>query len=156
MVSVPNGRCEEVRAHCPPGRLEQVYALDITGAQFGWHGSTVMPWTSFSKNRVDIVKEVHDFRETARINHVEAQAAGVLRINIQHIIEQIELHLSHYLNQWQIENVSLKAMLRCSEEEFKPKQDSLLRFMEARMLEIRTFAMKTGFFDLFTGNPPKR
>ncbi len=133
----------------------EVYALDITGSQFGWYGSTVMPWSAFLENRVDIVKEIRKFGETARREKAEAQAAGLLRINIHHIIEQIEISLHRYLNQWQRDNTSLKTMLRWSEKDFKPKERSLLNSMDVGMLEIRASAMMTGFFDIFTGEPPK-
>lgn len=134
----------------------EVYALDLTGPQFGWHGSSVLPWSLFLEGRVDIVKEVCKFGETARVIKEEAQAAGVARMNMHHINEQIAIHLDHYLKQWQRDNASLKAMLRWSEEEFRPKQDLLLRSMEDRMREVRAYALKTGFFDILTGKPPKR
>lgn len=134
----------------------EVYALDMTGPQFGWHGSSILPWSAFVKDRVDNIKEIRNFGETARIIREEAQVTGVARINIHHINEQIELHLNHHLKQWQKDNVSLKAMLRWSEEDFKPKQDLLLRFMGDRMLEVRIYALKTGFFDILTGKPLKR
>lgn len=134
----------------------EVYALDLTGPQFGWYGPTVMPWSAFSKDRVDIVKEVRNFGKTARIIKEEAQAAGVAQINMHHINEQMAIHLDGHLKQWQKDSASLDAMLRWSEEDFKPKQDSLLRFMEDRMLEVRVYAMKTGLFDILTGKPPKR
>ena len=134
----------------------EVYALDLTGPQFGWHGSTVMPWSAFSKNRVDIVKEVRHFGKTARIIKEEAQVAGVAQVNMHDINEQMAIRLDHCLKHWQKDNVSLKAMLRCSEEEFRPKQDSMFEHVEARMLEVRAFALKTGFFDILTGKPQKR
>lgn len=130
---------------------DEVYALDITGAQFGWRGSTVMPWSTFLENRVDIVKEVRKFGETARIEKAEAQLAGEYRISIHHINEHIEIHLHDFLRHWQMGNASLSSMLRCSAEDFKPKQDSLLRFMEDCMLHIKDSALQTGFFDIFKG-----
>lgn len=47
-------------------------------------------------------------------------------------------------------------MLRGSEEEFMPKRKALMRYMEHWMAETRARAVRTGFFDIMTGKPPKR
>ena len=41
------------------------------------------------------------------------------------------------LREWQRDNISFRAMLKSSEEEFKTKQDSLLGFMNERMSKLK-------------------
>ena len=36
----------------------EVYALDITAAQYGWHESAVMPWPASFEQRVEVINEV--------------------------------------------------------------------------------------------------
>ena len=49
----------------------------------------------------------------------------------------MEKGVNNNLSGWQRNNVSFKAMLRCSEEEVKIKRDSLLRFMDERMSKFK-------------------
>lgn len=66
---------------------KEVYALDMTGPQFGWYGPTVTPWSTFISSKVDIIKAVHEFGAMAPTLKADAQAAEVPRINIEHINE---------------------------------------------------------------------
>lgn len=111
----------------------EIYALDITAAQYGWHESAVMPWPTFFEQRVKVINEIRNFGETKRVLKAEAQAAGRARIFCQRIREYMEKGFNNNLSEWQRNNISFKAMPRCSEEEFKIKQDSLLGFMDDRM-----------------------
>ena len=110
----------------------EVYALDMTAAQYGWHEFAVMPWPTSSEEKVDIMEEVLKVGETARALNAEAQAASGGRIVHQGINEQMEEGFDRDLGEWQRNNTSFKAML-CSEEALKTKQHSLLGFMDERM-----------------------
>ena len=55
----------------------EVFALDITGSQFGWCDS-ILSWPSFFDSRVRTIKEIRAFGTTARTVKEEAHAAGDL------------------------------------------------------------------------------
>ncbi len=115
-------------------RNSEVYALDMTAAQYGWHGSAVMPWRTFCDERVERINEVRSFGKTAETLRAAAQVAGGGHGIYQWWNENQTENVNRGLGIWQQENfTSLKDMLRCSEEEFKTKQDSFLGYMRELM-----------------------
>lgn len=131
----------------------ETYALDMTGAQFGWYGSTVMPWATFCDERVELIKNVRKFGETARVMKAEAKEAGWIRILIHKINEYIAEGFGRQLRQWKEHNGSFKAVLRWSQDEFQAKQDTLFGFMDDSMPIFRVMSKEKGLFDIPAGMP---
>lgn len=117
---------------------KEVYALDMTGAQYGWPLPTTMPWGTFLKERVEIVKEIRKFGETAQDLRVERAATNNEEILYYHqAMDEMKQFFNMLLKQWQ-NNVSLlKDMLKLPEEDFQRKQASLFQFMNEKMAALR-------------------
>ncbi|KAL8726730.1 MAG: hypothetical protein Q9166_006525 [cf. Caloplaca sp. 2 TL-2023] len=115
---------------------KQSYALDLTAAQYGWHGSATMPWPTFEQERLDTIGEVRKMGETAKTLRADIEAGDRARKQHQDVLEGMKEGFDHYLREWQRQNISFKALLRCSEAEFKSKQDLLLDFMDKRIFKL--------------------
>ncbi|KAL9134540.1 MAG: hypothetical protein Q9175_004276 [Cornicularia normoerica] len=122
---------------CVTLNSSEVYALDMTAAQHGWHESAVMPGPTFFEKKVEIIQEIRNFRETARVLKAEAEAAGGQGIN-----EHMEEGVNNDLREYQRNDTAFEAMLRCSEEELMSKQHLLLGFMNERMSIFKVDVIK--------------
>lgn len=127
----------------------ETYALDMMGAQYGWYGSVVMPWSLFCDERVEVIKEVRKFGQTAQVLKAQAQAAGVPLSLVHQITEGVEEGFTHHMREWQRSTMSFKAMLRLSEEDFRMKQDSLIKFMEEAMSAYKALSIKWNCFNIW-------
>lgn len=124
-------------------RNKEVYALDMTGAQYGWPVPAAMSWDTFMEERVEIIKENRKFGETAQALQVEEAAAATsdrdARRHYQ-VMDEMKQCFNILFKKWQYRqgnNFSLlKDMLRLPEEEFKRKQASLFEFMNERMTAL--------------------
>lgn len=116
----------------------EVYALDMTGAQYGWPLPATMPWGTFVKDRVEIVKEIRKFGETAQDLQVERAATNNEELRYHHrVMDEMKQCFDMLLKQWQ-NNVSLLTdMLKLPEEDFQCKQASLFQFMNEEMAALR-------------------
>ena len=112
-------------------RNSEVCTLDMTAAQYGWHGSAVMPWQRFcGEHGVERIYEVRSLGKTAEKLRAAAQVVGGNREIYQGWNEVHAENVNRGLSIWQqASGTSLKDMLRFSYEEFKTKQDSLLGYM---------------------------
>ncbi|KAL8817454.1 MAG: hypothetical protein Q9223_003721 [Gallowayella weberi] len=116
---------------------KEVYVMDLTAAQYGWQDSAVLPWPIFEAERLDTTLEVREVGATSRILRADTRAAGKNMERHQDAMDSAKEGFNHYLQEWQRQHISFKTLVRCSEEEFRAKQDSLLVFMTKGMTEIR-------------------
>lgn len=112
---------------------KEVYVFDMTAAQYGWHESATMPWHTFEEEKVESIKKVGTFGETADALRVEGASMSWRH---QHYMETTKQWFYMFLTEWQRQNIPLKAMLRCSEAKFKSNRDSLLRIMDKSMFAM--------------------
>lgn len=110
----------------------------MTGAQYGWPLPATMPWGTFIKERVEILKEIRKFGQTAQDLQVERAATDNQELRYHYkSMDEMKQRFNMHLKQWQ-KNVSLlKDMLKLPEEDFQCKQASLLQFMDEKMAALR-------------------
>lgn len=121
----------------------ETYALDLTGAQYGWHDSAVMPWEIFMEQRAKEIEGTRFFGKTTRVLRAEAEAAASNYVRLHRVwLEHMLKAFNNDLTDWQQDNVSFKILLRCSEEEFQRRLSSLMAFMEERTSELTLEANK--------------
>ncbi|KAL8659823.1 MAG: hypothetical protein Q9226_000251 [Calogaya cf. arnoldii] len=125
-------------------RNKEVYALDITAAQYGWPVPATMSWDSFMKERVEIVKGTRKFGETGQALRNEAAATTHQDYwNHYKVMDEMKQRFNMLLRQWQAQQgndtSSLKDILRLPEEKFKRKQASLIQFMN---VNFTAFSLK--------------
>lgn len=129
---------------------EEVFALDMTGAQYGWSGS-VMSWLSFSAFRMESIELLREFGGTAQFNKPTALRIGAGRIASRKVDQENMEGFYYYIAEWHLKDISLNALLRLPEEEFRPKRASFLDFMEKSMESFRVFALENGCFNKHHG-----
>lgn len=115
---------------------DEIYALDITGAQFGFY-DPLTPWASYLENRIET---------PGRIRRLESLRDGYLARSRKfgqkkdwdntRKNQNGELAKSFSLawEAWQVGNGALSAVLKLPEEVFRKKQGELLDLIDERMV----------------------
>ena len=109
------------------------YALDITGAQYGYY-EIVVPWNLYVNSRVEKVKESWPFGEwegdfLAEKFLEEGSAHGALKELNKHRT----LCMNSALVDWQKDNMPLSAILKLPEDAFQLKQSELISFVKGSL-----------------------
>ncbi|KAL8995465.1 MAG: hypothetical protein Q9169_004806 [Polycauliona sp. 2 TL-2023] len=122
-------------------KIKEVYALDITGAQYWWPASPIVPWDHFMSEKVEHIKAVCKSGKAAKDLRDEASAASDRSSQNHHqIMGEMRQCFYIFLQRWQdqqgIKGLSLKDMLMLPEEKYKLKQESLLQFMDKEMTAL--------------------
>lgn len=128
----------------------EMYALDMAGAQYGWHES-IMPWELYSTSRVREIKAVLPFGGTSIFCKTRAKAMGKQCEWIQHIKEGFAKNVDEALIWWQRGNISTTDLLRTSENEFQSRKASLLGIVEEFLVLYRTMQERQGGFHVKGG-----
>lgn len=106
------------------------YALDLAGAQYGWHGPAITPWPTFAKERIDTILETCELGETANGLVAELQGLGSDYVHHHWMTEFMRDCFNGGLAEWQRVNIPLSALLRASEDHFQAGTSLLLEFMK--------------------------
>ena len=107
----------------------ETYALDMAGAQYGWHES-VTPWQLYNTSRVRGIKDVLPFGGTRVFCKTRADNMGGQRKWIHTIKENFAESVDNAMAKWQRSNVSSSDLLRLPEHEFQKEQASLLNAVD--------------------------
>lgn len=128
----------------------ETYALDMAGAQYGWHES-VTPWQLYNAARVREIKIVMPFGDTKVLYKVRANDDGKQRQRIQEIIDNFAEVVDDAVVWWQRKNIALIDLLRLPEHEFKSKRAFLLDAIEENMQRYKAFGESQGAFEVKEG-----
>ena len=127
-----------------------IYALDMAGAQYGWHES-IIPWQTYHASRVREIREVLPFGGTrlfcdARANSMIAQGKWVHGIN-----RNFAFNVQEAVTWWQKKNISTTNLLRLPEPDFTKHQSSLLETVAEFLRISKTMQESKGAFDVKGG-----
>lgn len=105
------------------------YALDISGAQFGYR-TPLVPWNQYFDTRVDSVAQTkylgdHRRRSKFLVKPDEDGNGGMKTCN-----EEVAEVINAAIEKWQKKNIKLKDMLRLQDSAFFSKREEFLRSIE--------------------------
>ncbi len=126
------------------------YALDIAGAQYGWH-EPVTPWQLYNTSRVREIKDVAPFGGTRTCYKTGANNMSEQRKWIHSIKEDFAEGVDLALAWWQRVNIMSTDLLRLPEHEFQKRQTSLLGCVDEFMQRYKAFQDSNGGFDITGG-----
>ena len=126
------------------------YALDMAGAQYGWHEPTT-PWQLYNASRVRRIKEVVPFGGTTifcktRVKTLSEQQKWVHTIN-----ENFAYNVDEAVMWWQKRNISLVDLLHLPEQEFQRRRASLLDTVKELLQLSKTVQESKGAFTVSGG-----
>lgn len=104
--------------------------LDLTGAQYGWYGTTLMPWSTFLDERSEKIFKMREIGATTKEKLAEADGHGPTKITYPGLLGSMKQPIKEALLKWQHKNLCFNDLLRSPEGEFQCKQGQLLSFME--------------------------
>ncbi|KAL8882520.1 MAG: hypothetical protein Q9192_007569, partial [Flavoplaca navasiana] len=113
------------------------YVLDLTAAQYGWHGPAIIPCSIFERERMDTILETCELGETAKGLASQLQELGSDQLHHYWATEFMRNCFNDALAEWQQVNVPLTALLRASEGKYREGSTLLLGFMRLCMNEIK-------------------
>lgn len=114
---------------------DEDYALDITGAQFGFY-DPLTPWASYQQNRIETLGRVRNLTSLRDGYRVRSKKFGQRKgWDVTRKSQNGELAKSFALawESWQVENEALSAMLELCEGAFRKRQGELLDFIDERI-----------------------
>ena len=121
------------------------YALDMAGAQYGWH-EAIIPWELYSASRIREIKGVVPFGETRVFCKKRAKDMGERQEWIHSIKGCFAQHVDGAVAWWQRDNISSNELLRLPEDEFQKRKASLLGCISEFMQRYKSFQeSKDGF-----------
>ena len=123
------------------------YALDISGAQYGWR-EPVMPWELYTSRRTRAIKEVVPFGGTGVSNKERISGMSEQRKWIQTIKENFAQNGDAAIAWWQSANCSSIDLLRLPGQEFLSKQAKLLDAVELFLQRYKAFQESHGGFEV--------
>lgn len=128
----------------------ETFAFDMTGAQYGWH-EPVTPWQLYNTSRVRAIKEVVPFGETKVFCKTRAKTSGKQQEWIHVIKNKFAECVEVAMVAWQREHISMGALLRLPEPEFRRGQDSVLDLVKHFMQQYKDIQESRGAFDVQGG-----
>lgn len=126
-------------------KSEETYAVDMTGAQYGWRES-VIPWQQYNNSRMRMIKEVGAFGNTRIYCKTRAKKMGERHEWIHSIRERFAQLVDGAIAGWQKNNISLSDLLRLPEHEFQERQASLLSFIDECLQQYKALQESIGGF----------
>lgn len=102
------------------------YALDLTGAQYGWT-EPVLPWDTFLASRVGRIDKIEYFGRYKTYVKAKNLSLGKERTYIHSINEDFEDKLMKFLRSWAENDIPLAALLLLPEKEFQERQEGLVK-----------------------------
>lgn len=108
---------------------EETYALDMTGAQYGWDG-VLIPWKLYANMRVREIREVMPFGQTKVFCKERAEAMGEQCKWIHQIKDGFAKNIDEAIVWWQRGHLPTTKILRLPEQDFQKEQASLLETVD--------------------------
>lgn len=127
-------------------RTGEIYALDMTGAQYGWT-ECIVPWSHYVKSRVREVKNVVPFGETKVWCLKRAKETGGQYKTVHDIKVLFAQVVDCAVMFWQRANILTTDLFRLPEQEFQKKQASLLDAVEELLQKEKAFQESQGTFE---------
>ena len=123
------------------------YALDTTGAQYGWP-ETVTPWDLYCEVKVQSIKSIHPFGYTKEFCKARAEKIGGQRLWMEQILALFANSLEQTFALWQRDNGSLSVLINLLDPEIDLNQASLLGMIEDGLWRKEEYWASLGAFDL--------
>lgn len=125
---------------------EEAYAIDITGAQYGYP-EPVAPWDIYFRTRVDCIDHIHDLgfhrKSAAWIDEKAISGKAVKDVN-----EEIAIIVEDAVLEWEKLNMKLSLLLRKGEVEFTWKQEELISNIMQEVEKRRDHLEEAGRMEL--------
>ena len=128
----------------------EVYALDMTGAQYGWT-ECIVPWKTYVESRVREVKKVVPFGETKVSSNMDAKKKGGQYQWVHGIKVLFAQIVDGAVMLWQRGNILTTDLFRLPEQEFQKKQASLVDAVEELLQKEKSFQESQGSFESKAG-----
>ncbi|KAL8836166.1 MAG: hypothetical protein Q9170_003019 [Blastenia crenularia] len=130
----------------------EAYAIDITGAQFGWT-EHIMPWSHYEQHRIhnDSAKpvEIQPFGRCVQIKAEKYREWNqVPNLSFE---EAFNTELNASLHQWAQKNIALSPLLRLPEKKFNEKRSAMLIHIDHHMQAFKKNCIKGKRYE--AGNP---
>ena len=131
----------------------EVYAFDMTGAQYGWD-ECITPWNLYSNSRIRELMEIVPFGETKVRYKMKANNTGGQSKWIRQIKDCFARYVECAMTLWQRDNISMTSLLRLPEAEFQRKQAYLLDAVEDAMQRTKAILESHGGLEVKAGFKP--
>ena len=131
-------------------RNMEVYALDMTGAQYGWT-ECIVPWKIYVESRVRELKNAVPFGETKVWGNMNAKETGGQYQRVHNIKVLFAQVVDGAVMLWQRGNTLTTDLFRLPEQVFQKKQASLLDAVEELLQKEKAFQESQGSFEIKGG-----
>ena len=131
----------------------EIYALDMTGAQYGWT-EPILPWDVFANTRLRTIDHVDSFGWHRPYYKNRCHSSVVGYKGYHDVMEDFGRALDDYIGKWQKKNVSLQALLNLPQDQFQAKREALMAYMESSLGMYRKVAFNLEI-DQFKGTEPE-
>lgn len=128
----------------------EMYALDMAGAQYGWH-EPVTPWQLYNTTRVRDIRNVVPFGGTRAFCKMRANKMNEQRQWQHNIKQNFAESVDDAVATWQKGNVALIDLLHLPEHEFQQRRSSLLDTVDEFMQRYKAFQESNGGFNVKAG-----
>ena len=128
----------------------EVYALDMTGAQYGWT-ECIVPWKVYVESRVREFKDVVPFGGTKVRSNMTAKTTGGHFEQVHGINVLFAQVVDAAVMFWQRCNILTTDLFRLPEQDFQKKQASLLDAVEEFLQKEKAFQKSQGSFEFKAG-----
>ena len=108
---------------------DEDYALDITGAQFGFY-DPVTPWASYQQNRIETLGTIRPLKHLRGSHGLDGDDRGGWFIERTALKGHFTKIFGSPLRSWQAKNGAFSVMLKLREELFRKRQVELLNFID--------------------------
>lgn len=114
---------------------DEDYALDVTGAQFGFY-DPITPWIYYQQTRIETlggIRPLKHLRDSHRLPSKDFSKKNGWDVTRKALNGQFAKIFGSASKSWQVKNGALSAMLKLSEEAFRKRQGELLDFIDERI-----------------------
>ena len=139
-------------------RTGEIYALDMTGAQYGWT-ECIVPWNIYVESRVRELKDAVPFGGTKVWGNIKAKETGGQYQRVHDIEVFFAQVVDGAVMLWQRGNILTTDLFRLPEQDFQKRQASLLDVIEELLQKEKAFQESQGSFQCkgrFTGGVEKK
>lgn len=115
---------------------DENYALDVTGAQFGFY-DPVIPWISYQQTRIETLGEIRPLkylRDSHRLPSQDFSKKKGWDATRKALNRQFSKIFGSASKSWQVKNGAFPAMLKLRKETFRKRQGELLDSIDERIV----------------------
>lgn len=128
----------------------ETYAVDMSGAQYGWH-ECITPWQSYNSSKVRKIRDVSPFGRTKVFCKMRADNMGTQQQWIHGMQENFTRCMNDVVAAWQMSNIPCADLFRLPEHDFQHRQASLLYCVDELLQRYKAFQASNGAFDVSGG-----